>query len=185
MEFISSLTTKWTFQCTLSSSKNQTHSPGGLLTTSRHAANYLALATLAVNFSLAAAKAVASYLSGSLAIISSLVDTLVDIASGLVIWLAGRAIKNPDPYLYPVGRSRLEPTALMIVSVIMAVASAQMVAKSVESMLTGRINPLINAPTLIIMIATVAVKFGLFLLCLRGVEDRQLFFSLIFIKPFQ
>lgn len=182
-DFVSSVTTrwpKWTFQCsffgTQARSQAAERSTNVLPTTTsqRHAANHLALATLAVNFSLTIAKAVASYLSGSLAIISSLVDSLVDITSGLVIWLTSRAISHPDPYRYPVGRTRLEPAALMIVSVIMAVASAQVVAKSAESMLTGRMNPRVDVPTLIIMIATVAVKFGLFVLCKRQAIEREL-----------
>lgn len=57
-------------------------------------------------------KAVASYLSGSLSILSSLVDSAVDITSGLVIWLTARAIRKRDPYLYPRGRTRLEPLGL-------------------------------------------------------------------------
>lgn len=55
----------------------------------------------------------------------------------------------------------------MIVSVIMAVASAQMVVKSVESLLAGRIDPHVDVPTLCIMIATVVVKFGLYVLCIK------------------
>ncbi|CAG9539138.1 unnamed protein product, partial [Cercopithifilaria johnstoni] len=38
----------------------------------------------------------------------------VDITSGLVIWLTARAIKKRDPYMYPRGRTRLEPIALTI-----------------------------------------------------------------------
>lgn len=82
-------------------------------TDSRKRAHYLAIITLIINITLTLAKATASYLSGSLSIISSLVDSLVDITSGLVIWLTSRAIRKHDPYLYPVGRTRLEPIALV------------------------------------------------------------------------
>lgn len=86
-------------------------------------ARLLAKITLFINISLTVAKFVASYLSGSLSIISSLVDSIVDITSGLVIWTTSRAITKTDPYHYPVGRTRLEPIALVIVSVIMAVGT--------------------------------------------------------------
>ena len=118
----------------------------------------LALLTLLVNISLTLAKALASYLSGSLSILSSLVDSLVDITSGLVIWLTTRAIKKHDPYLYPVGRTRLEPVALVIVSVIMAVASVQMVVQSLQSILHHNIDPHVDRPTVGIMLATIATK---------------------------
>lgn len=83
----------------------------------RKRAQYLAVITLLCNITLTVAKATASYLSGSLSIISSLVDSLVDITSGLVIWLTSRAIRKHDPYLYPVGRTRLEPVALVSVEI--------------------------------------------------------------------
>jgi divalent metal cation (Fe/Co/Zn/Cd) transporter len=78
-------------------------------------ARLLAKITLLINVTLTIAKLVASYLSGSLSIISSLVDSIVDITSGIVIWTTSRAINKTDPYIYPVGRSRLEPIALVIV----------------------------------------------------------------------
>ncbi|KAK6036749.1 hypothetical protein COOONC_25746, partial [Cooperia oncophora] len=77
------------------------------------AASRLAHATLIVNISLMVAKGVASYLSGSLSILSSLVDSCVDITSGLVISISTRMIKKRDPYLYPRGRTRLEPLSLV------------------------------------------------------------------------
>lgn len=115
-------------------------------------ARCLAKITLLVNVSLTIAKFVASYLSGSLSIISSLVDSVVDITSGVVIWATSRAITKTDPYHYPVGRTRLEPIALTIVSVIMAVASVQMIVQSLESVVNVKINPHVDMPTLIIMV---------------------------------
>jgi divalent metal cation (Fe/Co/Zn/Cd) transporter len=75
----------------------------------------MAKITLLSNIILTIAKLVASYLSGSLSIISSLVDSIVEITSGIVIWVTSHAINKSDPYIYPVGRSRLEPIALVIV----------------------------------------------------------------------
>ncbi|VDD94772.1 unnamed protein product [Enterobius vermicularis] len=131
----------------------------------RKAAKWLAMTTLIVNISLVVAKAAASYLSSSLSIISSLVDSAVDIASGLVIWLTARAIKKHDPYMYPRGRTRLEPIALIIVSVIMGVASIQMTAQSLESIVKNTMDPHMDIATLCIMTTTVAVKFVLMILC--------------------
>ncbi|CAD5227269.1 unnamed protein product [Bursaphelenchus xylophilus] len=131
----------------------------------RKRAHYLAIITLLVNITLVLAKGTASYLSGSLSILSSLVDSLVDITSGLVIWLTSRAIRKHDPYLYPVGRTRLEPVALVIVSVVMAVASVQMIVESTESMINNSMHPHVDLPTIGIMIATIIVKFILFLVC--------------------
>ncbi|RTG88413.1 uncharacterized protein DC041_0001343 [Schistosoma bovis] len=46
-------------------------------------------------------KAVASALSGSLAIISSLLDSCVDLASGGIMWFAARQMRKRKPYKYP------------------------------------------------------------------------------------
>lgn len=93
--------------------------------------------TLAVNFLLMIAKVVASVLSGSMSIISSMVDSVVDITSGLVISLSERMIKKRDPYLYPRGRTRLEPLSLILISVIMGMASIQLIIASVRGIHDG------------------------------------------------
>ncbi|VDK40087.1 unnamed protein product, partial [Anisakis simplex] len=68
----------------------------------------------------------------------------VDITSGLVIWLTARAIRKRDPYMYPRGRTRLQPIALIIVSVIMGVASMQMIVQSLESVIRQNVDPHVN-----------------------------------------
>ena len=133
--------------------------------TNRASAKRLALLTLIINITLMIIKALASYLSGSLSIISSLVDSMVDITSGLVIWATARAIKKRDPYLYPRGRTRLEPLALVIVSVVMAVASVQMLSQAIKGIIEKDINPDVRLPSIIIMLSTIVIKFGLFLAC--------------------
>ena len=53
------------------------------------------------------AKAVAVGLSSSIAIISSLVDSAVDLLSGIIIWWSSRAMKKKDVYTYPEGKTEL------------------------------------------------------------------------------
>uniref|UniRef100_A0A0N5A2E7 ZT_dimer domain-containing protein n=1 Tax=Parastrongyloides trichosuri TaxID=131310 RepID=A0A0N5A2E7_PARTI len=129
------------------------------------AAKKLAFITLIVNISLLIIKAIASYLSGSFSIMSSFVDSAVDITSGLVIWLTVRAIKKRDPYLYPRGRTRLEPLALIIVSVIMGVASLQMIIQSLKSIIDKTVDPHVDAISAGIMVSTIIIKFILVLVC--------------------
>uniref|UniRef100_A0A7E4V163 ZT_dimer domain-containing protein n=1 Tax=Panagrellus redivivus TaxID=6233 RepID=A0A7E4V163_PANRE len=128
-------------------------------------AKRLAMITLIINVTLMLIKGVASYLSGSLSILSSLVDSAVDITSGLVIWMTARAIKKRDPYAYPRGRTRLEPLALVIVSVIMAVASVQMLVESINAIINANIDPTVDLTTLIIMVSTILIKTLLFISC--------------------
>lgn len=51
-------------------------------------------------------KAVAAALSGSLSVISSLVDSIMDLVSGFIIWLTSSVMKKRKVYEYPTGTSR-------------------------------------------------------------------------------
>ncbi|KAK6740006.1 hypothetical protein RB195_008463 [Necator americanus] len=151
---------------------------------STKAAVRLAHATLIVNISLMLAKAVASYLSGSLSILSSLVDSCVDITSGLVISVSARMIKKRDPYLYPRGRTRLEPLSLIIISVVMGVASVQLIYGAVKRIVAayqfhnygiGEEPELdVSVTTVTIMVATVVVKFTLVIICRKYKSDPSI-----------
>ncbi|ULT86556.1 hypothetical protein L5515_006154 [Caenorhabditis briggsae] len=140
----------------------------------------MAKITLSVNFMLMVAKVVASVLSGSMSIISSMVDSVVDITSGLVISLSERMIKKRDPYLYPRGRTRLEPLALILISVIMGMASIQLIISSVRGIhdavqydLHGigeepKLN--VTITSVVIMVSTVLIKLSLYVTCKRYKE---------------
>lgn len=45
----------------------------------------------------------AAILSGSLSIISAVIDSGVDLVSGALMWWSNRAMKYRDPYTYPQG----------------------------------------------------------------------------------
>ncbi|ESO88767.1 hypothetical protein LOTGIDRAFT_234372 [Lottia gigantea] len=114
-------------------------------------------------------KAVTVALSSSLSIISSLVDSSVDLLSGLIIWWTSSTMKKRNIYLYPGGRTRLEPLAIVVLSVIMSLASFQIVIESIQK-IVALVNISDNIPTfdnitIIIVSTTVVVKLGLFILC--------------------
>ena len=48
-------------------------------------------------------KAVAAGLSGSLSVITSVIDSAVDVMSGVLLWWSSRAMKKRNPYCYPQG----------------------------------------------------------------------------------
>ena len=65
------------------------------------------------------------------------------------------------------GRTRLEPIALVIISVIMAVASIQVFVPSLESLFSGNFQPIIDPLSIVLMVLTIVFKFCLFLACHR------------------
>lgn len=121
--------------------------------------------TLILNVFLLIIKIIAAVLSNSLSIISSVVDSAVDLTSGVVIFFTSRAIRKRDPYLYPRGRTRLEPLAVIVVSVIMGVASVKMILSALESVAKNDIMINCDLWTIGIMSTTIVTKFGLFIVC--------------------
>ena len=123
--------------------------------------------SLACNILLLLAKTVACVLSGSLSIISSLVDSAIDLLSGVVIWLTNRSIRMANFYEYPVGKARLEPLAITVLSVVMAIASLQIIIESVQSLVKNSSNSDISLPTIVIICSTIVTKLFLFIYCHR------------------
>ncbi|KAG6765306.1 hypothetical protein POTOM_029336 [Populus tomentosa] len=61
------------------------------------------------NMVLFVAKAYASIRSGSLAIIASTLDSLLDLLSGFILWFTAFSMQTPNPYQYPIGKKRMQP----------------------------------------------------------------------------
>jgi len=61
------------------------------------------------NMILFAAKVYASVRSGSLAIIASTLDSLLDLLSGFILWFTAFSMQTPNPYRYPIGKKRMQP----------------------------------------------------------------------------
>ncbi|KAK0061246.1 metal tolerance protein 11 [Biomphalaria pfeifferi] len=125
--------------------------------------------TLFINFLLLVGKAVASVLSGSISIISSLLDSCLDLVGGSIMWWATRAVKRRDPYDYPQGRTKIEPVAIIILSVFMWLCSAFLIREAIEKIVglseMSSSLPTVQAPTFAIAGSTVAIKLILFLVC--------------------
>ncbi|CAG5136551.1 unnamed protein product [Candidula unifasciata] len=127
--------------------------------------------TLLVNVVLLIAKAVASVLSGSISIISSLVDSCLDLFSGITMWWATRSVRKRDPYNYPQGRTKLEPVAVMVVAVVMGLCSMQLIREAIEMIISllgdNATLPNVDYITFIIAGSTVVAKLILWLFCRR------------------
>lgn len=81
-------------------------------------------------------KIIASILSNSLSLISSVIDSAVDLVSSIILFWTARAIRTRNQYRYPAGRTRLEPVAIIILSVIMCSASVQVLSEAVNRLVT-------------------------------------------------
>ena len=123
--------------------------------------------TLAVNILLFFIKMAAAIQSGSLAVISSLVDSALDLFSGVVIAVTRYFMQHYDPFNYPIGRTKLEPVAILITASVMGTATLQVITTSLEDIAAGNANPNINGFSGTIIAVTILMKGALFILCRR------------------
>ena len=121
--------------------------------------------TLSVNLLLLFLKLAATIQSGSLAVLSSLLDSALDLFSGIAIGLSSYLIKRYDKFHYPIGRNRLEPVAIIITAAVMGTAALQIITSAVEEISDGTVNPQINIFSGTIIVITIVLKASLYILC--------------------
>lgn len=128
---------------------------------------WLANISIALNLTLLFTNLLASILSGSLSIVSTFVDSLMDVTSGLIIGICLKLIRNTNMFNYPRGRNRLELVGVIICSILMGISNTLLVMESIRSILEGDINPVMNITTISIMLGGSAVKIILCLICYK------------------
>ena len=128
--------------------------------------------SLVVNIALLAAKVGAFIVSRSRAVQASATDSLVDLASQVILFWAAAAAAPRRDARYPVGKARVSTLGVAGAAAIMIVATVAVCASAVEDLYEGlvRHNPpaLAVGPALFaVLLGGTAVKAGLFLLCER------------------
>lgn len=123
-----------------------------------------------VNILLLAAKGYAWWISDSKAVLASLVDSVVDLVSQIVIFVAEWRSRRQDPR-FPVGQARLETIGVLGCAVIMGVASLQVMEESGMALYRGLSLgdlPLIEAGVVMYSIlgAATALKLICYLQCI-------------------
>ena len=91
--------------------------------------------SIAVNLLLAAVKAVAGVISGSIALVADAVHSLSDVATSAVILFSYRLAREPCDEKHPFGHGRAESTATLIVAVLLVVAGLELGRSAVSRLL--------------------------------------------------
>lgn len=89
------------------------------------------------NMVLFAAKVYASLRSGSLAIIASTLDSLLDLLSGFILWFTAFSMQTPNPYRYPIGKRRMQPLGILVFASVMATLGLQIIIESTRSLISN------------------------------------------------
>ncbi|XP_022139063.1 metal tolerance protein 11 isoform X1 [Momordica charantia] len=88
------------------------------------------------NLVLFVAKVYASIRSGSLAIIASTLDSLLDLLSGFILWFTAFSMQTPNPYQYPIGKKRMQPLGILVFASVMATLGLQIILESIRTLLS-------------------------------------------------
>ncbi|XP_010253331.1 PREDICTED: metal tolerance protein 11 isoform X1 [Nelumbo nucifera] len=88
------------------------------------------------NMILFGAKVFASIRSGSLAIIASTLDSLLDLLSGFILWFTAFSMQTPNPYQYPIGKKRMQPLGILVFASVMATLGLQIILESLRTLLS-------------------------------------------------
>ncbi|ETI34736.1 hypothetical protein F441_18659 [Phytophthora nicotianae CJ01A1] len=105
--------------------------------------------------------------SNSLALISALVENMVDLFVQGLLWYAGtRSGKKQDYAKYPAGTSRFEPVAIIVAASVMVLASIVFIHEAAQKLVDGFSSdepeaPNLSAAAIAIAVTAVVVKIGL------------------------
>mmetsp|Transcript_12925 Transcript_12925/g.50556 ORF Transcript_12925/g.50556 Transcript_12925/m.50556 type:complete len:445 (+) Transcript_12925:132-1466(+) len=115
-------------------------------------------------------KLFAAYSSGSLSIITSALDSFLDLVSGFILWATDQSMRKQDKYLYPAGKSRMQPLGIIVFSCIMGTLGFQVLIEGVRQLVgPDHTHHLEDLYGLIgIMVSVILVKFCLWLYCRRS-----------------
>ena len=132
--------------------------------------------SLWINIALTIIKLYNVLTSGSLAVLASLVDSCLDLAQTVVLYVVERKAHLAADEEYPAGRSRLEPVGVIVCAMLMAVGSLGVIYDACGSIVegvTGAPPPLdVSFDTIASLVATILSKFWLWAYC-AAVADRS------------
>ncbi|WJX75518.1 Metal tolerance protein 11 [Trifolium repens] len=121
------------------------------------------------NMVLFAAKVYASVRSGSLAIIASTLDSLLDLLSGFILWFTAFSMQTPNPYQYPIGKKRMQPLGILVFASVMATLGLQIILESLRTLIysdnTFNLTKEQERWVVGIMLSVTLVKFVLMIYC--------------------
>lgn len=123
--------------------------------------------SFAANVCLSGLQLYAAISSGSLSLITTMVDSCFDPFSGLLLWWAHRTVAKASPDKYPVGRARISTAGNIVFSFIMFTVSVIIIVQALVNFIEGQTEETKDffLPSVLSVSAAFAVKFGLFLFC--------------------
>ncbi|CAJ0938804.1 unnamed protein product, partial [Mesorhabditis belari] len=130
---------------------------------------------IVLNLLLLSGNLTASILSGSLAIISTLVDSAMDLTSNIIIGLCLILIQKTNNFHYPRGRERLELVGVLVCSILMGVANIVVIFQSILAIVGDNMNAKLDYFSGGLMLAGAGLKIVLAVICFkRGTPSSKI-----------
>jgi cation diffusion facilitator family transporter len=120
---------------------------------------------LAANVLLTTAKLLAGLAGHSHALVADAVESLADVVSSIIVWRALVVAAEPPDEEHPYGHGKAEPIAAVVISGTLLIAAVWIVANAARQIPQARVPP--EPFTLLVLLAVVVVKEGLFRFVLR------------------
>ncbi|KAG9393271.1 Cation efflux protein [Carpediemonas membranifera] len=121
------------------------------------------------NIVLVVVKILAVYVSGSMAVYASMLDSLLDVVSGTVLFLTTMFSRRGNAKKYPMGRSRWVSIGIIMFATIMASFSLTLIRDNIQVLTVDRVEfqEELNFEwePILIMGGTIVTKLVLFLIC--------------------
>jgi len=134
-------------------------------------ARYAISISFMVNIVLLILKAVTLARTGSLAVLTSLVDSALDLLSGSVLFFSNRAISKANFLDYPTGMERLEPLSVIVFSCITACSSLEIITEAVGNLVSNESSSVSMDWIDISLLALIVIsKFILWIWC-RAIHE--------------
>eukprot|EP01123_Difflugia_compressa_P015612 TRINITY_DN887_c1_g1_i2.p1 TRINITY_DN887_c1_g1~~TRINITY_DN887_c1_g1_i2.p1 ORF type:complete len:381 (+),score=48.28 TRINITY_DN887_c1_g1_i2:152-1144(+) len=127
--------------------------------------------SFAANLVLTIIKVAVMALSGSIAIFASLLDSILDLVSGSIIFLSNRlqVMKKMEFYKYPVGKRRYETISVLVFSAAMFTATGELLIRSCERIITPDTWSLeFDIISIALVACVIIIKFLLWVVCRKA-----------------
>lgn len=123
--------------------------------------------SLCANVCLSGLQLYAAISSSSLSIITTMVDSVFDPFSGILLYLAHRAVARASPIKYPVGRARISTAGNIVFSFIMFTVSTVIIVQALLNFVQGSTEETKSffLPSIIAVVVAFVTKLGLCLYC--------------------
>lgn len=125
--------------------------------------------SLYINVFITVAKLVTYIQTLSLSVLAALVDSVLDIASQMVLsYTEHHSSRSRSSALYPAGAARLEPVGVLTCAALMGMASFEVIKESIENLLAQVPMQDVSIVSFWSMVFVIFLKLGLLVLCQRA-----------------